>query len=197
MERHEVAELHYITPIENLHSILGRGILSHNRAARLEHRSVALESVQDIRRGKSVPGGSTLHSYANLYFHARNPMMYRLIHNGFDSLIVLRVSAEVFDIPNTVVTDGNAATYGTRFYPSPEGLEHLDPALIFAQWWTDCNYTAVLEKKRARNAEVLIPDLVASRYVEGCYVDTRAKQGACQSFARLRTVTISREIYFR
>lgn len=82
MERHEVAELHYITPIENLDSILGRGILSHNRAARLEHRSVALESVQDIRRGKSVPGGSTLHSYANLYFHARNPMMYRLIHKG-------------------------------------------------------------------------------------------------------------------
>ena len=197
MDRQEVTELHYITPIENLDSILRRGILSHNRAGRLGHHSVALESVQDIRRGKSVPGGSTLHSYANLYFHARNPMMYRLIHNGYDSLVVLRVSAEVLDIHNTVVTDGNAATYGTRFYPSPEGLCHLDPTLIFAMWWTDENYTTVLEKKRARNAEVLVPNLVPSEYIEGCYVDTRTKQDTCQSLADLRTVTISREIYFR
>jgi len=55
----------------------------------------------------------------------------------------------------------------------------------------------VLEKKRVRNAEVLVPDQVSSRYVEGCYVDTPAKQAACQSIAGLRTVTISREIYFR
>ena len=197
MDRRQVTELHYITPIENLASILRRGILSHNRAGRLEHHSVALESVQDIRRGKSVPGGSTLHSYANLYFHARNPMMYRLISNGYDSLVVLRVSAEVLDVPDAVVTDGNAATYGTRFYPSPEGLRHLEPALIFAKWWTDENYTTDLEKKRARNAEVLVPDLVPLEYIEGCYVDTRTKQDVCRSLTGLRTVAISREIYFR
>jgi hypothetical protein len=124
-------------------------------------------------------------------------MMYRLLHNGYDSLVVLRMSAEVLDIPNTVVTDGNAATYGTRFYPSPEGLGHLNSTLIFAEWWTDENYTAVLEKKRARNAEVLVPDLVPLEYIEGCYVDTRAKQATCQGLTGLSTVTISREIYFR
>lgn len=197
MDRHQVTELHYITPIENLDSILRRGILSHKRASRVEHHSIALESVQDIRRGKSVPGGSALHSYANLYFHARNPMMYRLVHNGYDSLVVLRVSAEALDIPDTVVTDGNAATYGTRFLPSPEGLCHLDETLIFAKWWTGENYTADLGKKRARNAEVLVPDLVPLDYIKGCYVDTRAKHDACQSLTGLRTVTISKEIYFR
>lgn len=78
-----------------------------------------------MRRSPPLSSGvrsSNVHS-----LHARNPMMYRLIHKRHDSLVVLRVSSEVLDIPNldipnTVVTDGNAATYGTRFHPSPEGL---------------------------------------------------------------------------
>ena len=145
MDRDEVAELHFITSIDNLGSILMRGILSHNRAARLQHRSVASEDVQDIRRGKSVPGGSSLHSYANLYFDARNPMMYCLLHR--EDLVVVRVSADVLDIPDTVVTDGNAASAGTRFYPAPEGLRHLNPELIFARYWTDSDYWQMKEKK--------------------------------------------------
>ncbi len=58
-----------------------------------------------------------MHSYANLYFDARNPMMYCLLDQP--DLIVVRVSSEVLDIPNSVVTDGNAASGVTRFYPSP------------------------------------------------------------------------------
>ncbi len=188
MDRDEVAELHFITSIANLDSILRRGILSH--AARLEHRSVASEDVQGRRRGKSVPGGSRLHSYANLYFHARNPMMYCLLQDGHDDLIVLRLSAAALDITDTVITDGNAASAGTRFYPSPDGL-------IFAKYWTDENYWPVREKKRARNAEVLVPILVPSMYIEGCYVDTREKRSACLGFEDLPAVAVRKEIYFR
>jgi len=74
---------------------------------------VALEDVQDRRRGKRVPNGDLLHSYANLYFHARNPMMYYLVSNGHDDLIVVRVSPAVLDLPDTVLTDGNCASEGT------------------------------------------------------------------------------------
>jgi hypothetical protein len=197
MDRDEVAELHFITSIANLDSILRRGILSHNRAARLEHRSVASEDVQGRRRGKSVPGGSRLHSYANLYFHARNPMMYCLLQDGHDDLIVLRLSAAALDITDTIVTDGNAASAGTRFYPSPDGLLNLDSELIFAKYWTDENYWPVREKKRARNAEVLVPILVPSMYIEGCYVDTREKRSACLEFEDLPAVAVRKEIYFR
>lgn len=195
MDRDEVKELHFITSIDNLGSILMRGILSHNRAARLRHRSVALEDVQDIRRGKSVPGGSSLHSYANLYFHARNPMMYCLLDRT--DLIVVRVSAGALDIPDTVVTDGNAASVGTRFYPSPEGLSNLDSERIFAWSWNDDDFWRKKEKKRARNAEVLVPILVPSEYIEGCYVDTQEKRRACQEFDDLPTAVVRREVYFK
>lgn len=194
MDRDEVKELHFITTMDDLGSILMRGILCHNRARRLPHRSIASEEVQDIRRGKSVPGGLSLHSYANLYFDARNAMMYFLKDDP--DLGVIRVSPEVLDIPDTVVTDGNAASGPTRFYPSPDGLHHLDSTRIFAWSWNDPDPWVKIEKKRVRQAEVLVPHLVPSEYIEGCYVDTREKRRACLAFEDLPAVEVLREIFF-
>jgi hypothetical protein len=97
MQRDELKELHFITSIENLGSILEKGILCHDKASSIPHTSVALEDVQDRRRGKRVPTGGLLHSYANLYFHARNPMMSYLVKNNHRDLVVVRVSTEVLD----------------------------------------------------------------------------------------------------
>jgi len=57
MLRSRVTELHYITPVANLGSIVTHGVLSHNLAARLPHApaSVADESIQDRRVGRRVP----------------------------------------------------------------------------------------------------------------------------------------------
>lgn len=195
MDRDEVKELHFITTMDDLGSILMRGILCHNRARRLPHRSIASEEVQGIRRGKSVPGGLSLHSYANLYFDARNAMMYCL--QDEPDLVVIRVSPEVLDIPNAVVTDGNAASGPTRFYPSPDGLRHLDSARIFAWSWNDPDPWVKIEKKRVRQAEVLVPHLVPSEYIEGCYVDTQEKRRACLAFEDLPAVDVRREIFFK
>jgi ssDNA thymidine ADP-ribosyltransferase DarT-like protein len=197
MDRDEVRELHFITSIENLDSILRRGILSHNRAQRVEHRSVASEDVQNRRRWKSVPRGSSLHSYANLYFDARNPMMSRLLYDGCPDLIVLAVSEAVLDIPDTVVTDGNAAATGTRFHPSPEGLANLNSTLIFAERWPDSNPWVEKEKKRVRCAEVLVPSLIPSDYIEGCYVDSSGMRRRCLEFEGLPVVEVRRRLYFR
>lgn len=119
MRRDEVQELHFITSIRNVGSILERGILSHERAARVDHESCANESVQDIRRRKRVPNGRPLHSYANLYFHAHNPMM-SAIRDRRD-LVVIRVSQAVLDIEDTVLADGNAATAGHASIRHPKG----------------------------------------------------------------------------
>ena len=49
MNRGDVTELHFITPIVNVQSIVQHGILSHNRAQQLFHISVAMPGVQDRR----------------------------------------------------------------------------------------------------------------------------------------------------
>ena len=72
-----VTELHCIMPMANVASVLIHGLLSYERAAKLPHHSVALQPAQDLRDKKHVPGGLKLHQYANLYFHARNPMLHK------------------------------------------------------------------------------------------------------------------------
>src|SRR5436305_1862939 len=78
----EVKGLYYITHIENLPSILDRGILSH---AQVEARKVPYTPIYDSqivsrRKEKSTPAGRSLWEYANLYFQPRNPMLYRVVH---------------------------------------------------------------------------------------------------------------------
>lgn len=81
-------------PIANISSVLVHGILSHEQAAKLDHQSVAMTDIQDRRDRVQVPGGLKLHQYANLYFHARNPMLFKRKAQA-ESLCVLRVSTTV------------------------------------------------------------------------------------------------------
>jgi hypothetical protein len=59
------------------------------------------------------------------------------------------------------------------------------------------DYMRYLEKKRVRNAEVLVPNLVPSEYVAGCYVDTQEKRRACLERENLPAVDVRRGIFFK
>ena len=50
MKRDDLQELHYITAISNVGSIMSHGILSHKRVKRIQHDSVAMQVIQDRRR---------------------------------------------------------------------------------------------------------------------------------------------------
>ena len=114
-----IDEFQNITLIENVVSILQHGIVSSVEAAKLPHGSVALQGVQDKRDAKRVPGGLALHEYANVYFHARNPMMYRR-QDEAPRLCVLRISTEILSIQGAVITDQNANTiYTVRLHKGP------------------------------------------------------------------------------
>lgn len=170
MRAEELDELHYITPVENIPSILRRGIVSHRKAAALSHLSVADSDIQDRRVGRRVPNGLPLHDYVNLYIHARNPMLFKRLSQHRD-LCVLRISTSVLDLPGVVVTDGNAASdYTTRFGSGRAGLVHVDKELTFAERWTDSDLRVQYEKKRRKCAEVLVPHRVPPDYIKGARV---------------------------
>jgi hypothetical protein len=63
LHRADLEELHYITPINNIPSILLYGILLNRRADRLEHEKVAFQEVQERRENKRLPTGKRLHNY--------------------------------------------------------------------------------------------------------------------------------------
>src|SRR5271165_7192054 len=110
----DIVELHFITLIENVPSIVNHGILSYRESRRLKASSVANPVIQHRRQNKSVPNAGQLHSYANLYFHARNPMMCA-IQERREELAVLKVSRQVLYEAGVIFSDGNAAGDYTRF----------------------------------------------------------------------------------
>ncbi|MEW6273942.1 MAG: DUF4433 domain-containing protein [Bacillota bacterium] len=170
MKREDLDELHYITAISNMPSIWRNGILSHKRASKYQHVSIASGEIQERRARKIIPGGRALHEYVNLYFCARNPMLYlrRSQHTG---LCVLRIGLSVLDLPGVVITDRNAASDWVRFFPSPEGLTSVNGELVFAEYWTHPeDLFTEWEHKSIKCAEVLVPDRVDPSYLLGVYV---------------------------
>lgn len=197
MTRDDVHELHYIVAVENLESIRQRGILSHNDAKRIPHRSIAMEDVQNIRKTKRVPNGLALHDYVNLYFNARNPMLYWLL-GQHDTLCVLRVDPNVLDLPGVVIADGNAASKYVRFHPAPGGLRFIDRDTVFAASWKHPH--DIIEEWRHKTtmcAEVLVPRRVPARYVMGSYVVSEAAVQLVDTRWPGLSVSVNPRFFFR
>lgn len=181
---HRVTELHNIMPITNIPSVLEHGILSHERCTQLPHADVSMTDVQDKRDKVQVPGGRRLHQYANLYFHARNPMMSARNHQAAN-LCVLRVSTAVFGLEGVVISDQNAASKYVRFR-SPGALNELNFDKIYAEDWRHPDdQIAYWQHKSMKCAEVLVPDCIESKYIQGAYVVSQEaeRQLLQQSFA--------------
>ena len=94
MDRADINELYYITPIDNVPSILQYGILSYKQASRLAHGSVAMTEIQARRTNRRIPGAGHLHDYANLYFDAHNPMLSKVRQNN-DRMFYLRATGHI------------------------------------------------------------------------------------------------------
>src|SRR6266700_571843 len=150
MRRDELDELHYITVIDNVPSILAKGVLSH-------------------RLAKKVPGGRMLHEYVNTYICARNPMLY-LRRGSHIELCVLRINPAVLDLKGVIVTDRNAAS-NARFSLSDTGLALIDREQVFAEYWIHPDDDlATYNHKKIKCAEVLVPSRIPPDYIFGAYV---------------------------
>ena len=196
MNRPDLKELHFITPQKNLPSILELGIFSNREATPLRPVSIADAKVQERRAKKKVPGGQPLHSYANLYLCARNPMLYaRLSEHA--QLCVLGVSTAVLDLPGVIVADGNAGSDYTAFFPAPSGLERVAARLVFAERWTDSNPFLYWHKKRVKCAEVLIPTCVEPRFIERILVSCEDAAERVRGMDVKPPVVVDRRLFFR
>jgi ssDNA thymidine ADP-ribosyltransferase DarT-like protein len=190
-----VKELQCIMPVANVGSVLQRGILSHEGAAKIDHESAAMQEVQDRRDKKRVPGGLKLHQYANLYFHARNPMLYKRKDDAA-SLCVLRISIEVLNLKGVVITDQNAASDWVRFL-DPSQYRLLDFDAIFASDWRHPNDPIAYRRHRLKKcAEVLVPHSVDPKFLFGIYVVDGSVSDQLRRICSLE-VSVDASMFFR
>lgn len=196
MNRSNLKELHYITPIANVPSIIQRGVLCKNKANSLNPTSIAMHEIQNLRANKAVPGGLAIHEYANLYFCARNPMMYKRASMHAE-ICVLRIDPTVLDLKHVVIADANAASKYTAFYPSPAGLARIDESWVFADDWTDSDKITQWKKAAAKCAEVLVPSAVPPDKIIGAYVSCAESQQVLAGTGFGKKITINPHLFFR
>ncbi len=163
-------QFQYITHINNLKNILEKGILSHNEVDRrtLNPIRISDESIVNSRKAKHTPVYKDLWSYANVYFRAKNAMLYRMVSElGADNLAILAISPSILKLPNSYITTGNAASNDTIIHPSSkirEVLSYLQPELGW-DWWKGGD-----DSKRKTMAECLVQDIIPNEYIKAIYV---------------------------
>jgi hypothetical protein len=197
MRRDEIDGLYNSFHRDNLASILESGILSHNLAARLSHRSIADREVQTARAQKIVPPSRRpLHSYANLYVNPRNIVGYRFVADTVDAggsadeICVIRASLEVLDLPGVIVTDRNAASWPQWMTPDV-GLAALDHADVFSTYWNGRDHA------QRMCAEVLVPDRVPPEYISEVYVCSGDARAESLHLCDEVPVTVRARLFFR
>lgn len=190
-----ITELHCIMPMDNIPSVLIRGILSYESAGRLPHASVAMAQVQERRDNKQIPGGLRLHQYANLYFHARNPMLFARLAQA-SNLCILRVSCDVLKLPGVVLTDQNAASNYVRFL-APRQISEINMALVYAHDWRDQDQITYFRRKAAKCAEILVPRKVSPDMLIGAHVVDDAASVKLSATGFALPISVTPALFFR
>lgn len=176
----EIKGLFYITHIDNLRSILSKGILSHRHMVDrgVMYRPIYDAAIVSNRKLKNTPDGRSLWEFANVYFQPRNPMLFRVVHEKSpDEIVVLGLYPRVLEIAGSYITDGNAANNATRFFNYKDGIKAVSEIwdTINSEWWN-----SVDGSKRKIMAECLVPeaippDLIHSVYVANYHVAEKVK----------------------
>jgi hypothetical protein len=195
LQTHGIDYLYHMTYIDNLSSIVGNGLLSHNEACRrgLIRADISDPNVQDIRAGTVDPfHNRPLHEYVPLYFSPRNPMLYRRREIQED-IVILGLDPQLLSEPDIIFTNGNAAASGTIFYRGTQMLDHLPWDSIRAKSWTD-----IEDGKRIKCAEVLVyPKIQPSRIqVIFCYSSKHRETIIAGKQGTLIIGKVNRDLYF-
>ena len=150
--------LYYYTAIQNVASILGRGILCRNAVSRLRicFRDVSLPSAQD-RRSLLRVGDRPAHDFVPLFVNPLCPMFDERLRDLGTDLACVAVRIAICNEDGVFFTDGNLAysEFGTRVYATPEEAKRLP--------WIDIMST--YGNNRLRGAEVLVPEKVEVRHM--------------------------------
>jgi len=174
VKRPQITGLYYITHIDNVSSILSRGIFCHERieGEKIEYTRIYDDGIVANRKDIQTPDGGTLWKFTNLYFQPRNPMLYRVIHEKpISKIAIISVRPEILDRLDIYISTGNAAHSSSEILPSGEGRKTLRKIIkdTMIEYWKEQDGS-----KRRIMAECLVPDMVPPSLIQTIYVATRS-----------------------
>lgn len=199
MKRPQITGLYYITHVDNVPSILKYGILSHERIISddIQYEPIYDKGIVEKRQHIETPEGKPLWHYANLYFQARNPMLYRVMHEkDINSIAVVAVGPEILDKLDIFITTGNAAHSQSEILSSGEGRKRLRSIVkdTNIKFWKEQDGS-----KRRIMSECLVPNKVEPDLIHTVYVPTKTtKDGIIKGLPYIEIpIVIQPDMFFR
>jgi len=186
-----IRELYYITHIDNVQSMLQKGILSHERVENenIKYTPIYDEKIVSNRREIKVLDGRSLWSFANLYFKARNAMLYRVLcQKNPDDIIVLGIRKDILNRRDIFVTTGNAASSYSEILP-PSHLKkvlRIVGDIMKKDYWTEADGS-----KRETMAECLVPDSVPPEYIQTIFVTSHKTMDKVKDMLQSSNLSLS------
>jgi len=170
--------LYYITHINNLPSILEKGILCHRRVKedKIQFTPIYDEAIVARRKDRQVSEGKSLLDFVNLYFNPRNAMLYRVLccsNVNKEDIIILELKSEILGREDIFITTGNAASSESEILPYHKAKRYLKNIRkkVDREWWADFDGS-----KREMMAECLVPEKVPPGDVITIYVPNENTQ---------------------
>ena len=192
IEQLSISTLDHITHIDNLKSILRRGLRSHNNP----HQKVDISNREvNARRNTQEPiYHRNIHDYAPLYYNPRNAMLYRNQKEFGSDIVVLGFNTNLLLANDMLFTNGNAANDCTWF--SNQVLEDL-AEVKWRKVWRDQWYPDD-EVKRIMMAEVLIYKKIPVCELEVIFCQSKSVKRYIQKHLDMNgaAVEVAHDIFF-
>jgi|TARA_Y100000031_G_scaffold144934_1_gene176974 hypothetical protein len=186
-----VTEAFYLTPLDNLDSILTNGLLPQTEVNRrgLVHSDISEHTVQVRRDQRDLRSDGIsshgLHDFVPLYFARRTPMSSRRRdHNSDLCILVINVAKVCLAADELLFSNGNAGAHNSEIFSNPAELEeNLPLQVIKASYWPEFP-----DGRLRRQAELLVHPTVptpAIRFIE--IVDAQNQQRVNGAIQRAQT----------
>lgn len=192
--------LYYITHIDNIPSILTRGILCHRRVLeeKIQYKPIYDKNIISKRENVKTSDGRTLWEFANLYFQPRNAMLYRVVNFGgigMENIAIIGLKSTILNRQDILIATGNAASNYTEILTIKKARNYIQTIRKKADktWWAFEDGS-----KRELMAECLVPDSISPAYISEIYVpnDEASKKLSYPLKGRDISVIVQPELFF-
>lgn len=190
LEQYGVSTINHMTHIDNLSSILGNGLISHNNP--YCKRDISNQGVNARRERIEPIYNKKIHDYVPFYMNIRNPMLYVVQKQQGDDIVILGYSPDILFEKNILFTDRNAATNAVRFTGDAFDLGNKN-FINMDRVFNIHGETLDKELKHIMQAEILVPEKVEI-FLSKIYVQNEAKKNFIEneykSLLKERNITV-------
>lgn len=166
----KMSEIFHMTDYNNLKNILLHGLQNHYNA--YKKVDISNREVNDRREKVEHIYGRKIHDYVPFYFNPRNAMLYKNRNNARVVILGLDVRVIKDHRNGFLISDRNASADEakfSRYLPDLQNPNFINFNDVFSQRWCN-NGVRYDDIKQKMMAEILIDDVVYSRYIRSIYV---------------------------